>query len=149
MSTRASSASARTSKRVRAGALALALAAGLAAGCGGDATEQRPATGGDDRVVDISGTEAVGQVVTGSVAPLAQCRDWNGANHEQKLATIDDVRNAINLKGTGIEAPPLSDEEALGVFNSACRADYAQGFRLYKIYARAAGFAPLLREIEE
>jgi hypothetical protein len=124
--------------------------AGFALGCGGDATEERAATGSDDpAVVDISGTEAVGQVVTGSVAPLAQCRDWNGANHEQKLATIDDVRNAINLKGTGIEAPPLTDEEALGVFNSACRADYAQGFRLYKLYARAAGFAPLLREIEE
>ncbi len=147
MSTRVSSASAHTSRRVRAGALALALA-GLAAGCGDDATEQRPATA-EDRVIDISGTEAVGQVVTGSVAPLAQCRDWNGANREQKLATIDDVRNAINLKGTGIKAPPLSDEEALGVFDNACRADYAQGFRLYKIYARAAGFAPLLREIEE
>ena len=148
MSTRASSASARNSRR----AAALVLAAGLAASVSAAATiapAERPAAGGEDRVVDVSGTEAVGQVVTGSVAPLAQCRDWNGADHEQKLATIDDVRSAINLEGTGIEAPPLSDEEALGVFDTSCRPDYAQGFRLYKLYARAAGFAPLLREIEE
>ena len=131
--------------RSRLAAASLAAVAALAAaGCGSDNTgETAPDDGG---VVDISGAEPVGQELAGSVAPLAQCRDWVKGTKAEKLATIEDIRSQINLQDTGIEAPPLTDEEALDVFNGACSQEFASGFRLYVLYARAAGFAPLTRE---
>ncbi len=122
-----------------AAAAALALAG---AGCGSD--DAKTPTG----VIDISGTDRVGQEIAGSVAPLAQCRDWVKGTREQKLATIADIRSQQNPGDPGIEAPPLTDEEAMGVFNGACSEDFASGFRLYKLYAHAAGFAPLARELD-
>jgi hypothetical protein len=117
--------------------------------CGSDdaAPDERESTGGE--VVDISGTEPVGEVTAGSVARLATCRDWNGANSEQKLATIEDVRNQLNPNDPGIQAPQLTDEEALTAFDDACEASWAQGFRLYKLYARAVSFVPLKRELSD
>lgn len=102
------------------------------AGCGSDGAEE-PA-------------KPVGDVLAGSVAPLAQCRDWNGGSEDSKLATIADIRSQINLEDSGVEAPPLSDDEAMQMFDSACSNDFADGFRLYVLYARAAAFAPLTRE---
>lgn len=122
------------------------------AGCG---SEQRPvgdARPADDRVVDISGTAPVGEVTAGSVAQLAACRDWNEASLEQKLATIEDVRSQVSQvsqEGTGVAAPALTDEEALEVLDSSCEPSWAESFRLYKIYARAAAFVPLKRAIEQ
>ena len=113
-------------------------------GCGDDEAADPTSTSGD--VVDISGTEPVGQMTAGSVAPLVQCRDWTGANEDEKLATIADIRSQVNQTDTGIDAPPLSDDEAMSVFDNACSEDFAEGFRLYVLYARAAGFAPLTRE---
>ena len=34
---------------------------------------------------------------------LVECRDWNGADEEERLATIADVRSQINLEDSGIE----------------------------------------------
>jgi hypothetical protein len=121
----------RSTRRTLAGAVA-ALAVGLLA-CGGS----------DDE----SGTEAepLGREAAGSVAPLAQCRDWNRGTEEEQLATIAEIRNQVNLESSAVEAPPLSDEEATEVFDNACAEGFARGFRLYVLYARAAGFAPLTR----
>jgi hypothetical protein len=139
---------------LRAAALAAVAALTLAA-CG---SEEEPATAvvQADEVVDISGTERVGPDVqpvgemrAGSVAPLVECRDWNEASAEQRLATIADVRSQINLEDSGIEGPALTDEEAEELFDGACEPTWAQGFRLYKLYARAVGFVGLKRAIEE
>ena len=99
-------------------------------------------------MIDISGTDAVGENLAGSVAPLVECRDWNGANDEQKLATIEDVRSQVDRPDSGIRVPSLTDEEAIMVFDNACEPVWAQGFRLYKLYARAVAFAPLARQLE-
>lgn len=115
-------------------ATAVAVAALLVAGCGDEA---EPAA------------EPLGKQVGGSVAQLAQCRDWNGGTEAEQLATIADIRAQVNREDSGVTAPPLTDEEALEVFDGACSEEFADGFRLYVLYARAAGFAPLLREIEE
>ncbi len=128
-------------------ALLLVLVAGVAAvsGCGsGDETAST--TQPDDEVVDVSGTDPLGEETAGSVAQLAQCRDWNSGTEAEKLATIEDIRSQVNNQDTGIEAPALSDDEAMEVFNASCKPSYAAGFRLYLIYARAAGVAPLLRD---
>ena len=119
-----------SARRGAAAALLLSLALGA---CGGD--------DGDGR----SGAKALGQELAGSVAHLAQCKDWVGGSRERKLATIDDIRAQVNRRDTGIQSPPLSDEEALGLFDRACSNRYARSFRLYVLYARAAGFAPLTR----
>lgn len=77
----------------------------------------------------------------GSVAQLAQCRDWNAGTREERLATIDQIREQINLQDSNVKTPELSDEVAYEVLDSACAARYARSFRLYKVYARATAFA--------
>jgi hypothetical protein len=116
----------------RAAAVAAVAAALVLGACGAD----RPAA------------EPLGQKVGGSVATLVNCRDWAGGPRERKLATIADVRNQVSRDDTGVESPPLSDREALRLFDQECAQPYARGFRLYVLYARAAGWAPLLRTEE-
>jgi hypothetical protein len=88
----------------------------------------------------------LGETLAGSVAPLAQCKDWVGGSRERKLATIDDIRAQVSRRDTGIRSPALTDEEALGLFDRACSNRFARSFRLYVLYARAAGFIPLARD---
>jgi hypothetical protein len=113
--------------------VAAALILGVA-GCGDDSAGER----------DV---KPLGELLAGSVAPLAQCKHWVGGSRERKLATIEDIRAQVSRRDTGIRAPALSDEEALGLFDRACANSYAQSFRLYVLYARAAGFAPLTRDV--
>lgn len=143
------------SPTARKGELRLLAAAGLAAltiaaGCGSDG-EPDSAPAGDDgtgQVVDISESGVVGEILGSSAASLVECRDWNGADEGERLATIEDVRSQQHPEEPGIDEPALSDEEAAELFDNACSPSYAQGFRLYKLYARAAGFIPLKRAIE-
>ena len=130
-----------------AGAATLLLALG---GCGSDDGDD-PAAGKTqpDGIVDISGTEPVGDELGGSVAQLVTCRDWKGADEEERRATIADVRSQLAPQDSGIELPQLTDEEAASVFDGSCEPDWAGGFRLYKLYAQAAGFVTLKRDIEE
>lgn len=132
-----------------AGAVAVALAL-AGAGCG---SEDSKATAEADPepqgVIDISGTEPVGEMTAGSVASLVECRDWNAATAEQQLATIADVRSQINLEDSGIDGPSLTDSEAQEMFDNSCEPTWAQGFRLYKLYARAVGWVTLKRALDE
>jgi hypothetical protein len=115
-----------------AAALALVLIAGALAGCGGDdATGQDPPAKG------------VGEEVGGSVAALAQCRDWNAGTEEERQATIADIRSSLTPQSQPESGTALSDERAYELFEHSCEEDWAQGFELYKLYARAAAFAPL------
>lgn len=152
MGSRARSHTARSAE-LRVAALTTLAALALTTGCGGAGQpaaapppSPKPPDGG---IVDISSTEPVGEMTAGSVASLVECRDWNGATSEQQLATVADVRSQINLEDSGITAPALTDEEALEFFDGSCEPSYAQGFRLYKLYARAAGFIELRRAVEE
>lgn len=113
-------------------ALALAAAAGLGA-CG-----QSTAGTEDDET-----TAGVGQVRAGSVAPLAQCTDWNEGSEAEKLATVTEIKAQLNQAGADGPTPDLPDEEAYDFFERVCAQDYAAGFRLYKVYARAAAFSSL------
>lgn len=145
-----------------AAALLAACALALLAGCGasdapdrgaatptGQAAAEDDAAGQPGEVVDISGTDPVGEMTAGSVAALAECRDWLGADPAERLATIADIRSQINLEDSGIDAPALTDEEAGELFDNSCEPEYAAGFRLYKLYARGVGFVELKRMLEE
>jgi hypothetical protein len=114
--------------RLRLAAALLAVAALTVAGCG-EEDEVEP--------------QGVGQVKVGSVASLAQCRDWNAGTDEEKLATIEDIRAQINLEDAPVQTTSLSDERAREVFDNACAEAYSAPFRLYRIYARAAAFETL------
>jgi hypothetical protein len=144
----------RAELKARTGLLAavlLVIALPLAmAGCGGE----EPSQAGQPQdsagaPIDISGTDPVGQEIGGSVAPLATCADWNGANEPERLATIEEIRNQLAAQDSGVIAPELTDDEAESMYDHACERSWAAGFRLYKLYARAVGFVELKREIEE
>ena len=117
--------------RASATALALVLIAGALVGCGGDATAQDPPA------------QAVGEPVGGSVAALAQCRDWNAGTEAEKQATIADIRSSLTPQSQEESGTSLSDEKAYEVFERSCVEDWAQSLQLYKLYANAAAFAPL------
>lgn len=117
----------------RRGLALLVVVAGLAlslASCGGDGDGEATTT-----------AQPLGDVRVGSVAQLATCGDWLGGERDERLATIDDVREQINLQDSNVETPELSDEAAYRLFTELCTRNFASNFRLYKIYARATSFA--------
>ena len=117
-------------RRVLAGAVAAVAAAGLGFAAIGNGSEK---------------AEPLGDELGGSVAMLADCDAWKGGSRARKVATIEAIRNQVSRDDTGVDTPPLSDEEALELFDGECEPPYAGGFRLYVMYSRAAGYAPLLR----
>ena len=107
--------------------------AALIAGCGGGS--------GTQPQIDVGPN--VGQPIS-----LADCNDWNQANTEQRLGTIQQLKdfaggpivgnNATSPSGTGAV---LDDKQAYDLFNNYCKEQFARGFKLYKLYERAAAFA--------
>jgi len=126
--------SARPSRRRRAAAIVCVLAGAVAiAGCGGGSGTQPQVGVGPN----------VGQPIS-----LADCDDWEQANTEQRLGTIDELKgfaggpvvgnNADSPSGTGAV---LDDKQAYDLFQNYCKQTFARGFKLYKLYERAAAFA--------
>jgi hypothetical protein len=113
-------------------AVILSVAAIAIAGCGGGSSTQPQ--------VDVGPN--VGQPIS-----LADCDDWKQANIEQRLGTIKQLKdfaggpivgnNASSPSGTGAV---LADKDAYNLFNGWCAQSYARGFKLYKLYERAAAF---------
>jgi hypothetical protein len=116
----------------RAFAALLIVAAIAVAGCGGGSSTQPQ--------VDVGPN--VGQPIS-----LADCNDWKQANTAQRLGTIKQLKgfasgpvvgnNASSPSGTG---SVLKDEDAYDLFNRWCSQSFARGFKLYKLYERAAAF---------
>jgi hypothetical protein len=111
--------------------LVLAIVA-LLAGCGGGSSTQPQ--------VDVGPN--VGQPIS-----LADCNDWNQANTEQRLGTIHQLKDFAGgpVVGNNASAPSgrgsvLDDKDAYNLFNRYCEQDFARGFKLYKLYERAAAF---------
>lgn len=119
-------------RRLLCGLTVLAIVS-VAAGCGGGS--------GTQPQVDVGPN--VGEPIN-----LADCHDWNQANTEQRLGTIKELKdfsggqvvgnNAGSPSGTG---SVLDDKQAYDLFNNYCKHDFARGFKLYRLYGRAAGFA--------
>lgn len=120
-------------RRRQAAAAACVLTAAVLAGCGGGS--------GTQPQIDVGPN--VGEPIS-----LADCNDWNQANTEQRLGTINDLRNfaggpvvgnnAGSPSGTGAV---LDDKQAYDLFQNYCKEGFARGFKLYKLYERAAAFA--------
>lgn len=79
---------------------------------------------------------------------LADCSDWNEASTPERLGTLDQLEefaggpvvgnNASAPSGTGAV---LDDDRAYDLLEGYCKAEFAAGFKLYKLYQRAAAFA--------
>jgi len=121
------------SSQRRAVAATLLVALVGVAGCGGGSSTQPQ--------VDVGPN--VGQPIS-----LADCNDWNQADTTQRLGTIQQLKNfaggpvvgnnASEPSGTG---SVLDDKQAYDVLDNYCKNQFARGFKLYKLYERAAGFA--------
>lgn len=116
-------------------ALAAAALAALvaAAGCGG----------GDDESPARASAKPVGAASAGSVVQFADCRDWRAGTEEERFATIEVLRGQLTPQRSETAESPLSDERAYEILDKACSQSYAGSLRLYKLYVRAQGFAPL------
>lgn len=123
----------RPATRVRRGlAVTLAAVAVWMAGCGGGSSTQPQ--------VDVGPN--VGQPIN-----LADCNDWQQANVEQRLGTIDQLKGFAGgpIIGNNASSPSgrgsvLEDKDAYELFNRWCGQSFARGFKLYKLYERAAVF---------
>ncbi|HYU62047.1 MAG TPA: hypothetical protein VEK39_14925 [Solirubrobacterales bacterium] len=73
---------------------------------------------------------------------LADCSDWNAASLSEKLGTVRQIRETLGAPtgDPGFSGATLDDQDAYDLFESACEEDLARGFKLYKLYARAAAF---------
>lgn len=114
-------------------AAAIGLTIALFAGCGSGSSSP-PRLGAGPNV--------------GAPINLADCHDWNQAATAERLGTIDQLRNfgGGEVVGGSSTAPAgtgsvLDGEKAYELLNSYCKQEFAQGFKLYKLYERAAAFA--------
>jgi hypothetical protein len=71
------------------------------------------------------------------------CTDWKRASLMQRYGTIKEIRD---FAGGPVGSEPgghgatLPDDKAYKLFERSCAHYYARGFKLYKLYTRAAAF---------
>jgi hypothetical protein len=110
---------------------ATALCAAAAAGCGGGSDASNSAAGAGPRI--------------GVALRLADCDDWNQADTAEQLGTVKQLRDfAAGPVGAPGHGATLSDERGYEVLENWCEQDFAGGFKLYKLYTRAAAFSSLV-----
>ena len=87
--------------------------------------------------------ESVGRRSAGSVVQFADCDDWRRGSRAEREVTVVELRDQLTIQSERSNASPLPDERAYEIIQKACKPDFAGSLRLYKLYARAQGFAPL------
>lgn len=118
----------RTRSALTAGVLALGL---TVSACGGDDDEET----GDAR--------PAGPEVAGSVVQYADCGDWRDATREERYATIEALKGHLTPQTEETPRSALDDDRAYEIFQKTCAPGQPSSLRLYKLYVRAQGFAPL------
>lgn len=71
----------------------------------------------------------------------ADCQDWKAASVEDRQVIVASIAEFEGGGPSGTLGATLPDDEAYDLFERACEPQYANAFKLYKIYARAAAFA--------
>lgn len=100
----------------------------VAAGCGD----------GDDR--SDPGSSAIGSPDVQTSVRQADCADWNRAGVEDRQVIVESIAEFEAGGPTGTVGRTLPTEQAYEVFERFCEREYADAFKLYKIYVRAAAF---------
>ena len=110
--------------------LALICGIALLGGCGGSSGPKKQ-------------PEDLPSVGVGSVRS-ADCTDWKKGNVDQRRSTVVQLRKFAGGpvgSSAGIQnGPVLDDRRAYRVLESYCAKYFARGFKLYKLYERAAAF---------
>jgi hypothetical protein len=108
----------------------------LLAGCGGS-SDSKP--NDSKRPVDYSLVPGVGASIRS-----ANCSDWERGPVDQRRSTVIRLRKFAGGpigSSAGIQnGPVLNDERAYDLLQSYCANRFARGFKLYKLYERAAAF---------
>jgi hypothetical protein len=109
---------------------ALLCAVGLAA-CGGSGDASSSAAG-------------VGPHI-GVALRLADCNDWKQASVDERIGTVQEI---ADFAGGPTGSPAghgntLSAKRGYEVLDGWCSQTFARGFKLYKLYTRAAAFSSL------
>jgi hypothetical protein len=111
-------------------AVALIGCIALLAGCGGSSEPKKQ-------------PDQAAKADVGSVRE-ADCTDWKEGSVRQRRSTVAALRDFAGGpvgSSKGIQrGPVLDDERAYKVLDSYCRRQFARGFKLYKLYERAAAF---------
>jgi hypothetical protein len=113
--------------------LALICCIGLLGGCGGSDNTS-------------TSKELPAELKAPPVASVrtADCRDWKKGTVAQRRSTVIALRKfAGGPVGSSEQlqnGPVLDDNRAYKVFQSYCKNYFARGFKLYKLYERAAAF---------
>jgi hypothetical protein len=110
-------------------AAALAAAASVS-GCGDEPASSQTA-------------KPVGKPSAGSVVQFADCGDWREGTRAERFATIEELRGQLTPQASETAQSPLPDKRAYEILDKACAVEFADSLRLYKLYVRAQGFAPL------
>jgi hypothetical protein len=104
--------------------------AGLLAGCGGVSAASK-------------GPEDAQSASVGSVRQ-ANCTDWKKGSEGQRRTMVSSLRKFAGGpvgSSAGIQrGPVLDDDRGYRVLASYCSKYFARGFKLYKLYERAAAF---------
>ena len=79
----------------------------------------------------------------GAPVRSANCTDWKKAGPSERRQSLDQIRAfAGGPVEQGGHGNTLDDDKAYRLFENWCSHDYARGFKLYKLYTRAAAFSP-------
>jgi hypothetical protein len=120
-----------TGRRKASAIVALACCGALLAGCGADGPKAAPKTG-----------------VVASVR-VANCTDWKHGDAQQKRETVLALRRfasgPVGSSKVLKNGLVLGDRRAYRILDNYCAQYFARGFKLYKLYDRAAtmiGHAP-------
>ena len=105
-----------------------------AAGCGGGGDASSP-----------SAVKPLGKESAGSVVQFADCGDWRAGSREERVATVLALRGQLTPQRSATAESPLPDDRAYALLDKACTPDFAKSLRLYKLYVKMQGFAPLTR----
>lgn len=118
----------------------IVLALVAAVGCQG--SDDSPA--GQAEASDGGGqAQPVGEKSAGSVVQFADCRDWNEGSDAERRATVVALRGQLTPQASETAESPLPDDRAYEILQKACKPSFSSSLRLYKLYVRAQGFAPL------
>jgi hypothetical protein len=98
---------------------------------------------GDRGTPSAESAKPVGDPSAGSVVQFADCGDWRRGSTAERVATIKELRGQLTPQTSRTAASPLADERAYEILDRACQFETAESLRLYKLYVRAQGFAPL------
>ena len=112
----------------------LMLALAVLAGCGG---------GGDATSAKSAAAKPVGDETAGSVVQFADCADWRRGTREERVATIVALRGQLTPQRSASAESSLPDDRAYALLDKACTPSFSQSLRLYKLYVKMQGFAPL------